>query len=123
MSSHCTQSLPRRRLVIRRQNIFVFDEKSLEYSPFEKADSLLGNQGIHIYFVEPKISPSYSQNPATWPCLESDYPVHIIPVCFFKTHIITILASNSVPYFRVSSVNKRDLRSLPKKWKSEEDIS
>jgi hypothetical protein len=97
--------------------------ESLEYSPFEEADSLLGNQGIPIHFMEPKISWPYSQNPATWLCLEPDYPVHIIPVYFFKTHIITILASNSVPYFRVSSVNKKNLRSLLKTRKSEEDIS
>jgi hypothetical protein len=96
---------------------------SLEYSPFEEADSLLGNQGIHIHFMEAKISPPCSQNPATWHCLEPDYPVHIIPVCFFKTNIVTILACNCGACFCVSSVNKKDLRSLPKTGKSEEDIS
>jgi hypothetical protein len=73
--------------------------------------------------MEPKVLSSCSQNPATWPCLEPDYPVHIIPVYFFTTHIITNLASNSVPHFRIISVNKKDLRSLPKTGKSDEHIS
>jgi len=67
---------------------------SLEYSPFEEADSLLGNQGIHIHFMEPMISSPCSQNPATWPCLEADYPFHITPVYFLRPTILLFLHLN-----------------------------